>query len=372
MKSSNKTSKKTTLCFLTTACIALQGHAYAAGEHDHGDLMIGSDADGGGNLVVDYPFDEIPVVPVSASGFPGLFTSTDPGFAPAIDEPLESVFELDVPTTVGMEITGIDANVNVQLGVTTMAAVGDAAVIGSHDNVDPELSGLHTHPQFLLSLVGTPTGEFAEGEFSFRMYDQASAYGDSAIHKLKLSNGYLPAIEAPTGDSLGCREAVAKGVRKLVADSYKRVAGCLDDALVAVALAEPEAAAKDCGLNPATKGSLAARLNDAHAKAVSSAVKACGELDDASTPFTLGAVSAHLGMASCRAQELASATYGEGRGALEEVLEESGGDGTCVATTCDGGVLAGASCGSDDDCSMEGAIEAALPCLKAAASHHED
>ena len=91
-----------------------------------------------------------------------------------------------------------------------------------------------------------------------------------------------------------------------------------------------------------------------------------------STPFTLGAVSAHLGMASCRAQELASATYGEGRGALEEVLEAGGGDGTCVASTCEGGVLAGAACGGDDDCSMEGALEATLPCLKAAASHHED
>lgn len=365
-------SKKTTLSLLTTACLVLHGQAHAAGDHEHGDLLIGSDADGGGNLVVDYPFDEIPIVPVSASGFPGLFTSTDPGFAPAVDEPLESVFELDVPTTVGMEITAIDANVNVQLGVTTMAAVGEAAVIGSHDNVDPELSGLHTHPQFLLSLVGTPTGEFAEGEFSFRVYDQASAYGDSAIHKLKLSNGYLPAIEAPTGDSIGCREAVAKGVRKLVADSYKRVAACLDEALIAVALAQPEAALEDCGLDPAAKGSLASRLDAAHAKALSSAGKACGELSDASTPFTLGAVSAHLGMASCRAQELASATYGEGRGALEAVLEAGGGDGTCVASTCDGGVLAGASCGGDEDCSMEGAIEAALPCLKAAAVHHEE
>lgn len=351
------------------AGLALATTARAAGEH--GDMTIGSDADGGGNLLIEYPFDEVSVVPVSASGFPGLFTSTDPGFLPAVDEPLEGVYALDVPTTVGLEIVSIDDNVEVQLGLSTLSAAGDAAVIATHDNPDPELSSLHTHPQFLLSLATESTGEFAEGRFSFRVYDDDGGYGDSDVYTLQVSNGYLPPIEVPTPARLACRTTVAKAVRKLGADAYKRVSACFDAALREVALGTPAEAGAACGLNPVTSGSLASRLDAAHAKAFASAEKACGTLSDTSVPFTASAVSAHLGMASCRSQEVAGAAFGEVRAALEEVLAATGGDGTCNTGSCSGGVLAGAGCATNDDCSAEHAIDTALPCLETAAAHEE-
>jgi hypothetical protein len=37
--------------------------APALAQHEHQDLAIGADAIGGGNLLLDYPFDERPVVP---------------------------------------------------------------------------------------------------------------------------------------------------------------------------------------------------------------------------------------------------------------------------------------------------------------------
>jgi len=346
--------------------------ALASGALAHdgpGDLLIGSDADGGGNLLVDYAFEERPIVPMSASGFPGLFTSTDPGFKPAVDELDEGVFALDVPTTVGLEITAMDSNVQVQLGVNTLAAVGHAATIATHDNADPELSSLHTHPQFLLSLVGDGPGGFAEGEFSFRVYDAGATYGDSAIHELKLSNGYLPPIEVATPTSLACRSAVAKAMRKLSGEVHKRVGACLE-------LARPDAnqakALAACNPNRTVAASLAGRLDSALAKAMTKAAKACGQLTDTSTPFTQSAVSSHLGMASCRAQEVSAATYGEGRDSLEAVLLAGEGDGTCPASTCTGGVLAGSSCNNDNECSVEHALERALPCVKAAATPEEE
>lgn len=346
--------------------------ASASAHEEPSDLLLGSDTDGGGRLVIDYAFDERPIVPVSASGFPGLYTSTDPGFQPASDEPAEGVFALDVGTTVGFEITAIDPNVQLQLGASTLAGVADAATIATHDNADPELSSLHTHPQFLLSLLGEGPGGFTEGEFSFRIYDAGATYADSAIHKLKLSNGYLPPIEAPTSSSLACRTAVAKAMRKVSAETLKRVGACLDKALLHVALATPAEAADSCGLNPAVSGSLAARLDGALAKAVATAAKACGPLSDTSSPFPSSAVSTHLGMAACRAQEVAAATYGEGRDALEEVLLAAGGDGTCASSLCSTGVLAGTACSSDEDCSVEHAVEHSLPCVKAAAVHEAE
>lgn len=364
-----------TTLFLTGTLLASATFALpvrAADEHGT-DMVLGSSADGGGDLVVEYPFDEVSVVPVTPSGFPGLFTATDPGFLPAVDEPLEGFYELDIPTTVGLEIASIDDNVQVQLGLATLSAAGDAAVIGTHDNADPELSSLHTHPQFLLSLVAESPGEFAEGRFSFRFYDDGGAYGDSDVHTLELSNGYLPALETATSADRACRNAVAKIGRKLASTVHKRVTACFDAALLQVGLGTPAEALQACDVNAATKGSLAARLAADHEKSLAKASKSCGALTDVSEPFTTAAVSAHLGMTSCRSQELAGAGYAQAREALEQVLEASGGDGTCVAAACSGGVLAGTGgCGSDGDCSAEHAIDSVLPCLKTAAEHSHE
>lgn len=345
----------------------LAGGTAAAGEAGS-DLLLGSTAAGGGRLLVDYPFDERPVVQVSASGFPGLFTAADPGFVPALDDPAEGLFALSLGTTLGLEITAIDDNVQLQLGADLLEEEGDTVTIGTHDNVDPELSSLHRHPQFLLTLTGDGPGGFAEGDFSFRIHDEDETYDDSSIHELTLSNGYLPAIDASSATQLACRSAVSKAALRLSLEVGKRVGACFESATRNVAAASPAAAARACTLNPSTPGSLAARLDAALAKALASAEKACGTLSDASSPFTLQAASAHLGMHACRAQEVTGATFKGGLEALEEVLAASFGAGSCTASACSGGPLAGQPCGSASECSVERAREASLPCVKDSSS----
>jgi hypothetical protein len=345
-----------------TLALALNA-TQALAQHDHADLLVGSDADGGGSLVLDYPFAETPVVRVTDSGFAGLFTSTDPGFMPAGDEPDEGVFELDLSTEIGVEITDIDANVSLQLGPTTLDAVGESAVIGTHDNADPELSGLHQHPEFRVTLAEPDNLTFAEGRFSFRVFDTGAGYGDSAIASLTLSNGYLGHAEG----NPGCVKAIAGEQRKSVANVYKSLGKCLDKVLVAEDGGNPAAAVAACSLDDADPKSLVSKLAAARTKALDKIAKKCGALSDTSTPFTLSQVSTHLGMGECRAEELVGATYASAREELAALFDSELGAGTCDvggSNTCTGGPNAGAACSSDEECSWEEAVGEAFSCLK--------
>lgn len=334
----------------------------AVAQHVHSDLLIGSDADGGGSLVLDYPFDETPVIRVTDSGFAGLFTSIDPGFIPAEDEPLEGVFELDLGSEIGLEITDIDANVSLRLGASTLDAIGDSAVIGTHDNADIELSGLHTHGEFRVVLSEPDNLTFAEGRFSFRIFETSAGYGDSSVATLRLSNGHLGGGEG----NPGCVKAIAGEQRKWVATTYKSLGKCMDLVIAAENGGNPAAAVAACSLDAADPKSLVAKLDAARAKALDKIAKKCGALSDSSTPFTLSQVSTHLGMGACRAQELAGATYASAREEIAAMLDESLGAGICDggSSTCTGGPTPGASCAVDEECSWEEAVGGSFSCLK--------
>ncbi len=351
--------------FIPAFALALAFHATAFAQHDHSDLEIGSSASGGGDLIVEYPFSELPVVRVTDSGFPGLFTSTDPGFTPALDE-APDLFELSLGTEVDFEITDIDPGISLQMGMTLLENVGDTATIGTHDFLgDPESSSLHQHPTFQL-LLSAPGDTFAEGRFSFKLREGSSGvgYGDSEIHTLKLSNGYLPGLEgAATIADVNCRKAVALEVRKLTAEVYRRLGLCLDRITLAEELGKSEKAArKACEVNTAhdSKG-VAGRIETAVQKAIGRIEKKCGTLTSSSEPYTQSAINTHLGMASCRAQELAGATYENARDEIAHIL------GECHDNVCVGGPEAGNACTTDEDCDAEEAVEEALPCLLGAA-----
>jgi hypothetical protein len=229
---------------------------FAQHGHAHQDLAIGSDAAGGGSLLLDYPFGERPFVRTFDSGAPeGLFTATDPGFDKADDEPAEGVHAVPAGQEISIEIMAIDEIVALSMnngvdgpgfllapgdtyrvglisdgecdleavpgtcdtnaGLCTAGQVGNpcgddeecdqgqctAGNVGANCDEDSECSTLspdvHNHPEYQLLLLANPD-EFAEGRVSFRVFDSdavAPSYGDSPVYSLTLTNGHLPAPE---------------------------------------------------------------------------------------------------------------------------------------------------------------------------------
>jgi len=325
-------------CVFALAAVALAVAAPARAQHAHSDMEIGSTADGGGDLTIEYDFGS--VVRTDFAGLVGpfaLYSSSNPGFTPAEDEPLEGLFELDPGTTLSMTLVTIDPALQVQYGATVMSAPGESAVLGTHD-VPGEDGALHKHPTFRL-LLDAPEGEFGEGTVSFKLEGDPlnpTAYGASETYSLHVSNGYLPGNENP--DALAgarCQKAVAQQVRALVGKQYKTLSGCLDTIQDWKAkggdLATPSnALLRRCSTDPA-KG-VVAKLASDRQKALAAAGNKCGGT------FEETAVSTHLGMAQCRTQELIGAAYSSALEDLAVVLfgddEEAAGSALpCVKET---------------------------------------
>jgi hypothetical protein len=370
--------------------------APALAQHEHQDLAIGSDAMGGGNLLLDYPFDERPVIRVSDSGAPvGLFTAGDPGFDAAGDEPDEGVFALPAGTEIGLEVVAIDEIVSLKLdngvdgpfffpfdgdqyrvgligdGVcnqgTMLCTAGDIGAACTEDADCHTLTpSIHNHPEYQLLLLSAPE-TFAEGRVTFRLLntDVSPAYGESPLYTLTLSNGHLPGLEIEENPSavdarIACQKTVGKAVRSMTGAHYKLLGKCLDKALAAEHQGKSESAAvKACGPDGNDPKSLAGRMAAATQKAEDKIAGACGPLDSSSEPYTLSQVRTHFGMARCRTEELIGAAYSE---SVEHMAELA--SGTCVALTCDGGLHAGDACTEDADCSGEEDVLTAFPCLK--------
>ena len=320
----------------------------ALAQHEHQDLAIGADAIGGGNLLLDYPFDERPVIRVGDSGAPvGLFTAGAPGFDAAGDEPDEGVFSLPAGTEIGLEVVAIDAVVSLKMdnGVdgpfffpfdgdqyrigligdgacnqgTMLCTAGDVGAACAEDADCHTLTpSIHNHPEYQLLLLGAPE-TFAEGRVTFRLQntDASPIYGDSPLYTLTVSNGHLPGLEieenpAEAADRLACQKALATAVRGLASAHYKLLGKCLDKALAAEHLGKSAtAAATACDPDGNNPKSLAGRLAAATVKAEEKIAAACGPLSAASEPYTLSQVRTHLGMAACRTAELIGAAYSE-------------------------------------------------------------
>lgn len=372
------------------------------GQHEHQDLAIGSDAISGGNLLLDYPFDQRPVIRVSDSGAPvGLFTAGDPGFDAAGNEPAESVFALPAGTEISLEVTAIDELVSLKLdnGVDgpffipfegdqyRVGLIGDgicnqssmlctAGDVGAACTEDADCHTLtpsiHNHPEYQLLLLSAPE-TFAEGRVTFRLRNTgvSPSYGESPLYTLTLSNGHLPGLELEENPTqadarTACQKTVAKAVRGLTSAHYKLLGKCLDKALAAEHLGKSESAAvKACSPDGGDPKSLAGRLIAATLKAEEKIGAACGSLDASSAPYTLSQVRTHLDMAGCRTEELIGAAYSESVEHIAELFS-----GTCSGGLCDGGLHAGDACSDHQECSGEDHVLAAFPCLKMSQAAH--
>lgn len=305
------------ICALTLTALAIPGIALASSEH--GDLSVGSTADGGGDLLSEYNFEtvlrtdfQVEVGPVA------VYSSTTPGIGAAEDE-APDIFELDVGTTVDMTLITIDENLAVMIGATTIDEPGETATIGTHDGVPGDDGAMHEHPTYQIQL-DAPKGEFGEGDFSFVFEDPLAAYGASEIYTLHITNGYLAPVEAATNDTAKCQKQVGKEVAKLISSNYKTIAKCLDaiqswkaDGADIEVDTPPTKVAKICA-DPG-KG-IVQRLADAQAKALEKAVVKCVGTFGADIDGATDALSPHLGMAACRVEELIGAAYSS---ALEDI-----------------------------------------------------
>jgi hypothetical protein len=161
----------------------------ARAQHE-GDMLIASTAADGGALVVDYDFSTAIVVTRSFSaGGITLYSGTEPGFdALGDDQPSRSRFVVDSGAAVRCEITAIDGGASLQIGGTTIDAVGESALIGTAPN-------LHTHPSWRLTL---PDGVVGDYRVSFRVTG-TGGYQPSIAYTATLTNDPgSPASPTPT------------------------------------------------------------------------------------------------------------------------------------------------------------------------------
>jgi len=149
-------------------------------------------------------------------------------------------------------------------------------------------------------------------------------YAPSSVKKLTVSNGYLPPLASATEDDLKCQKALAGAVRGFSAKTYQLVAKCVDAVLAHTMLGKSESAAlKACNLDEGDDKSLVGAIAASRQKAFDKIDKKCGPLGTSSLPYTASQVQTHLGMAECRATELAGAGYNHAPDMIGHVLEEA-------------------------------------------------
>ena len=311
--------RRYTCALLGTLAFIFGAPMIAGAQHGHGDMSVGSTADGGGQLFTEYDFERVLRTDFSAEVGPvALYGSTTPGIGAAEDE-APDIFELDVGTSVEMTLVDIADNLSIMIGASTLSASGDSANIGTHGGVTGDEGALHNHPTYQI-LLDAPKGEFGEGRFSFVFEDPNGLYGDSEIHTLHVTNGYLPPVEEPTNTTAKCQQQVGKEVGKLMSGTYKTLAACLDkiqgwkaDGGDLEVDPVPASVAKVCA-DPA-KG-IVARTAASRAKALDKLADKCVGTFGADAEGATDALSPHLGMAECRVEEMIGAAYAS---ALEDI-----------------------------------------------------
>lgn len=425
------------ISIITVAAFVAATASIVNAQHEHGgaDLIVIADGPGAGaTLEIEYPFDErntVRVTPIDPLNFPGVFSSTTPGFVPGEGDALTE-FELTVPTEIEVELVNKRGDVSFTVaGNGTISNPGETVVVGTHScqiDVDmvceggsndgtvclndgnctgggtctavcePDVSGLHNHGELIIDLMTPDSNTFGEGEITFRINEGATSVGylSSEPVTLKISNGPLPGLEPADENeaesSHKCRKAVAKAVTSYSKKNYQLIGKCLDAIFAAEELGKSESTAvKACDVDTANDKSLASKIASDLGKHIAKLDKACDK-DTVSSfgPFTASNLNTHLGMAACRSQELAGATYNNTVDEMVEVLSACDADDkvcvagpnqdlSCEPTRCndassnpglactDDIQCPGGACAAADDCDAEAVEEevaAALPCLK--------
>lgn len=125
----------------------MDGPVPEAEEDEEFEIVFGSSESGAGSLLTEYDFGAPVHVHFSAElgGF-AVYSGTDPGFVSLEPgEELGSLFPLPDGIPVSVEITDIDAGVQMTLGAAVLAQVGDSAELGE--------TPIHIHPEWQLILA---------------------------------------------------------------------------------------------------------------------------------------------------------------------------------------------------------------------------
>jgi hypothetical protein len=142
------------------------------------------------------------------------------------------------------------------------------------------------------------------------------------VRTLRVSNGYLSPLEEASAAQLKCQKGVANAVRGFTSKTYQIIGKCVDAVLKHTLLDKPEKPAlKKCSIDTDNPKSMVSAIDAAQRKAADKIAKKCGGLSDSSVPYTESQIHTHLGMARCRAEELAGATYNRAVDMIGEVLE---------------------------------------------------
>ncbi len=305
------------VCAAAGVAVLMIAHSAAWGQHSH-TVLVTSDADGGGQLEMEWDFDGQPIARTTDSGLPGVFTGNIPGFNDGVGDDVDT-FTLEDTTDVDVEIMAIDDGIRWIFGGTPVEESGDTALIGT-------MPSLHNHATF--EITSDDENTFAEGKISFRVTESTAVpfgYTPSDVRSLTVSNGYLSPLEAASKDDLKCQKTVAGSVRKFHMKAYQLIGKCMDKVLAHTMLGKPaKPAVKSCDVDDLDEKSLVGKIASEQAKALAKIGKKCGPLSDSSEPYTLSQINTHLGMARCRAEELAGATYNHAAASIGHVLEEAG------------------------------------------------
>lgn len=175
--------RKQSLCawaVLTAAMLSLSPAAWADDhDHDHeGDLIYGSTAEGGGDLMIEFHFDhhiELPEV----SGLLTGWASDEPGFdGLAQSEPDESFYALTGDPQIQFQIVAIDPALKVY--TPGLTEVLDAA--GESYTFDHE----HAHLTWHIDALDPAFDDVQEHwHLQFQLMDLGGTYGDSPVYTLE-------------------------------------------------------------------------------------------------------------------------------------------------------------------------------------------
>lgn len=330
-----------TFAIATMVAASLAGAGAPAFAHDATlTAEIGSTADGGGALVSSLNFNE-QVARLSYSTTVGpnsIYTGELPAFESLSADAAPNLYVLDPGTQVSVQITAIDAGASVTINSTTLDSPGDSVVLGS------EPIG-HNHPAWLLSLA-LPHGSFGEATITFKLTTTSGLYTESQAYRLQLNNGVLPPPSYDTAaydkGGVACRQAVGKAAQKFFDKKVSLLRKCLDkvevkEAKESLTIPPADVAAADAAAEAICVGeagtpsekTMLGKIDAARAKALEAIQGKCGS---ASPLLSDDDVTQHLGLISCRAEELIGAIYGNAKGAISEYSAQASQGGASLDT----------------------------------------